>query len=307
LLKGSVFLPSNVLGITWRLLRPPTLTASLAPVLVGTGLAIADRKFDFWLFFCMLIASMLIQSGANMINEYMDYKRGLDHKGMVGIAGTIVRDGIAPGVVLAAFWVTIFIAVMLGVYICAHTSWWVAVAGVISMVVMYFYSGGPHPISYTPFGEITAGFFMGPVIVMISYFIESGHLARHVFWISLPIGLLIGAILLANNLRDYDHDVQGGRKTLPIILGKRGGAFLLGGSFILSYVMIILLVATRQVTPWALITLLLVFSTFKIPNRFLVTNEGQQLQNAFKATSLTLIRFSLLLFISLIIGAYIKI
>ncbi len=298
---------SNTLAITWRLLRPPTLTASLAPVLVGTGLAIADHKFDFWLFLSMLIASMLIQAGANMINEYMDYKRGLDHKDMVGIAGTIVRDGIAPGVVLAAFWVTIAIAVILGGFIAATTSWWVAVAGVISMVVMYFYSGGPHPISYTPFGEITAGFFMGPVIIMITYFIESGHLSSHAFWTSLPIGLLIGAILLANNLRDYDHDLQGGRKTIPIIFGKKGGAIVLGGSFILSYILIIVLIATRQVTPWALITLLLVFSTSKIPKRFLVTNDGQRLQDAFKATSLTLIRFSLLLFISLLIGAFIKI
>ncbi len=297
----------NILVIAWRLLRPPTLTASLAPVLVGTGLAIAEQKFHFWLFLSMLISSMLIQAGANMINEYMDYKRGLDHKDMVGIAGTIVRDGIAPGLVLAAFWLTILIAVLLGVYISSSTSWWVAVVGVISMGVMYLYSGGPHPISSTPFGEVTAGFFMGPVIVMISYYIQSGHLSYHAFWTSLPIGLLIGAILLANNLRDYVHDVQGGRKTLPIILGKKGGATVLGGTFILSYALILLLVATKQLTPWALITLLLVFSTYKIPGRFLVTSEGQELQSAFKATSLTLIRFSFVLFLSLLIGAFIRI
>ncbi len=242
-----------------------------------------------------------------MINEYMDFKRGLDHKDMVGIAGTIVRDGISPVAVLAAFWLTIAIAVLLGVYIAASTSWWVAVAGLISMVVMYLYSGGPHPISYTPFGEVTAGFFMGPVIVMISYYIQSGHLSLHAFWSSLPIGLLIGAILLANNLRDYDHDVKGGRKTLPIILGKKGGATVLGGTFFLSYALIVLLVATRQVTPWALITLLLVFSTYRLPARFLVTSDGPALQSAFKATSLTLIRFSFVLFLALLVGAFIRI
>lgn len=298
---------TNGLGIAWRLLRPPTLTASLAPVLVGTGLAIAEQKFHFLLFLFMLIASMLIQAAANMINEYMDYKRGLDHKDMVGIAGTIVRDNISPNVVLGAFLLSIAIAVILGLYITIHSSIWVAVTGVLSMGVMYLYSGGPRPISSTPFGEVTAGFFMGPVIVIISYFIQSGHLTWHAFLTSLPIGLLIGAILLANNLRDYEHDIVGGRRTLPIIFGKQGGAIILAGTFWLSYLLLIVLVATRQLTPWALIVLLLSFSTVRIPRRFLVTTVGQELQAAFKATSLTLIRFSGLLFIALLIGAFIHI
>ncbi len=297
----------NGFAIAWRLLRPPTLTASLAPVLVGAGLAIAGHRFDLWLFLAMLIASMLIQAGANMINEYMDYKRGLDNKDMVGIAGTIVRDGVAPGVVLFAFSLAIGIAVLLGAYIAVRSSWWVAVTGVVSLGVMYLYSGGPYPISYTPFGEVTAGFFMGPVIVMITYYILTHHLTWHAFLASLPVGLLIGAILLANNLRDFEHDVQGGRRTLPIVLGKKGGATALGATFILSYALIVVFVATRQITPWALLTLLLVFSTTPIPRRFLLTNAGQELQAAFKATSLTLIRFSAVLFVSLLLGAFIHI
>src|SRR5699024_5175743 len=159
--------------VWWRLLRPHTLTASFVPVFVGTMLAYIDGHFHLFLFLAMLIASILIQSATNMFNEYYDYKLGLDTEKSVGIGGTIVRDGVKPRTVLRLGFAFFGIALLLGLYISMTTSWWIAVIGLVSMLFGYLYTGGPIPIAYTPFGEVTSGFFMGTVIMGISYFIQS--------------------------------------------------------------------------------------------------------------------------------------
>ncbi|KYP80996.1 hypothetical protein AYW79_10395 [Ferroacidibacillus organovorans] len=288
----------------WNLLRPKTLTASITPVLVGTGVALLHHPLRTSLFLSMLIASMLIQAAANMINEYYDFVRGLDSKEMTGIAGAIVRDNMSPRTVVLITWVTLAIAFLLGIYICASTSWWVAVFGAASMLFMYLYSGGPKPISATPLGEVTAGLAMGPVIILIAYFIQVGHLSTVAWWVSAPVGLLIGAILLANNLRDLEHDRPGGRKTLPILLGKARAIKVLGAAFALSYLILIALVLTRMLPPWVLLSLLSIPLSSRVPRAFKAATTRDELQAAFENTSKTLIAFGFLLFIGLLIARF---
>lgn len=292
----------RIMTLGWRLLRPPTLTASIAPVLVGTGLAVHYAPFHTLLFLAMLISSMLIQAVANMINEYYDFKRGLDNEHMVGIAGTIVRDNVKPNTVLMIAIGTLVLSVLLGFYIASTTSWWVAVVGVCSMVFMYLYSSGPHPISSTPFGEITAGIIMGPVIILISYFIQTGHVTSRAAIASLPIALLIGAILLANNIRDIAHDTKGGRHTLPIVLGRARGIRTLLITFILAYAIIIIMMLFQVLSWWSLLTFLAIPIALRGPRLFASTQEPKQLQQAFKMVSQTLIVFAVLLFISLLLS-----
>ena len=208
--------------VWWQLTRPHTLTAAFAPVLLGTALAIEETGIHWGLFLAMLIASLLIQAATNMFNEYYDFKRGLDNENSVGIGGAIVRHGIKPKTVLSLAFGLYGIAVLLGVYICMNTSWWVAVVGLISLAAGYLYTGGPLPIAYTPFGEIVAGFFMGVLIILISFYIQTGTVTATSVLVSVPSFLLVGAILLANNIRDLDGDKEFGRKTLAILLGRKG-------------------------------------------------------------------------------------
>src|SRR5699024_461431 len=97
------------------------------------------------------------------------------------------------------------------------------------------YTGGPLPIAYTPFGELFSGFLMGTVIIGISYFIQTLTLSTDVIWISIPIAIFIGAILLANNIRDLDNDEQSGRKTIAILLGRKNAIRFLGLMFVIAY------------------------------------------------------------------------
>ena len=243
--------------VWWQMTRPHTLTAAFVPVLLGTALALKHGKIHFGLFFAMLIASLLIQAATNMFNEYFDFKRGLDTAQSVGIGGTIVRDGInKPKTVLNLAFGFYGIALLLGIYICANSSWWLAVVGLICMAVGYFYTGGPFPIAYTPFGEILSGFFMGMLIILIAFFIQTGTVSSTSILVSVPSTILVGMIMLSNNIRDLDGDKENGRKTVAILLGKKGAIYLLTGMFTFSFLWVLVLIITGVLPVWTALVIL---------------------------------------------------
>lgn len=247
------YLPVNSgWSIWWKMLRPHTLTASFVPVTIGSALSLPYAHFRIDLFFAMLLACMLIQAATNIFNEYYDYSRGLDQAHSVGIGGTIVRDGIAPNLVLRLAQITLAVAFIIGLYIANATSWWLLVCGLVSATIGYLYSGGPYPISATPFGEIVSGFWMGVVIILISFFIQTQTILLETIFVSIPTALLIGAILMSNNLRDLEND-KPYRKTLAIMLGRTVATKTLILMFILAYLGIILLVSFGIVGPWSLL------------------------------------------------------
>ncbi|MFD1040187.1 1,4-dihydroxy-2-naphthoate polyprenyltransferase [Virgibacillus byunsanensis] len=291
--------------VWWRLLRPHTLTASFVPVFVGTMLAYTNGPLNIFLFLAMLLASMLIQSATNMFNEYYDYARGLDTEDSVGIGGTIVRDGISAKTVLYLAISFFSIAIILGVYISIASSWWIAVIGLVCMLFGYLYTGGPLPIAYTPFGELFAGFFMGTVIIGISYFIQTLTLTANVIWVSIPIAIFIGSIMLANNIRDLDGDKENGRKTIAILLGRKNAIRFLALLFILAYGYTALFVATGILPLWSLITIITIPKAKNVILNFKGKTEPIEMMPAMVATGKTNTMYGFLLGISLLISKFI--
>ncbi|WP_404404492.1 1,4-dihydroxy-2-naphthoate polyprenyltransferase [Jeotgalibacillus malaysiensis] len=290
--------------IWWQLTRPHTLTAAFVPVLLGTVLALNYAEMDWLLFLAMLTASILIQAAANMINEYFDYVRGLDNENSVGIGGAIVRNGVKPKTVINLAYTLFGVALLLGIYICVNSSWWIAVIGLICMAAAYFYTGGPVPIAYTPFGELAAGFFMGFVIILISFYIQTGMINTIAMFVSIPVSILVGAILLANNIRDLDGDKENGRKTIAILLGRKYAIYFLASMFATAYGFVIILVITGAVTPWMLISFLSIPKAVKATKGFIGKTKPMQMMPAMKATAQTNTIFGFLLSIGLLIGYF---
>ncbi|RWR05928.1 1,4-dihydroxy-2-naphthoate polyprenyltransferase [Siminovitchia fortis] len=298
--------PEKGWRIWWRLTRPHTLTAAFVPVLLGTVLAAKHYSIHGLLFAAMLIASLLIQAATNMFNEYFDFARGLDTKHSVGIGGAIVRNGVKPGTVLGLGFAFFGTALLLGVYISANSSWWLAAIGLVCMAAGYFYTGGPYPIAYTPFGEITSGFFMGFVITQIAYFIQAGKIDSISVLASIPISILIGSIMLANNIRDLDGDRESGRKTIAILLGRKKAIQLLAAMFIVSYLFILALILFFSLSPWLLITFASIPKAVRAVKGFIGKTEPVQMMPAMKATAQTNTIFGFLLAISFLISNLIK-
>ncbi len=223
------------------LTRPHTLTASFVPVFVGTASVLLFADIRWGMFFLMLIATVLIQSATNMFNEYYDFKRGLDSHESVGIAGAIVRNGMSPRLVLTIALIFYSIAAVIGIIITVNSSWWILIIGAVSMAVGYLYTGGPFPISWTPFGEIFAGFFMGTIIIMITFFIHTGTLHVFPLLISIPPAITIGLLNMANNIRDRKKDKESGRKTFVILVGKPFAVMTSAALLLFSYIFLIYL------------------------------------------------------------------
>lgn len=221
------------------LTRPHTLTASFVPVFVGTASVLLFVDIRWGMFFLMLIATILIQSATNMFNEYYDFKRGLDSHESVGIAGAIVRNGMSPRLVLTIALIFYGIAAVIGIIITINSSWWILIIGAVSMAVGYLYTGGPFPISWTPFGEIFAGFFMGTVIIMITFYIHTGTLHVFPLLMSIPPAITIGLLNMANNIRDRRKDKESGRKTFVILVGKPFAVMTSAALLLFSYIFLI--------------------------------------------------------------------
>lgn len=293
----------------WLLMRPHTLTAAVVPVLVGTATAKlfllgSEDHINIVLFLAMLLACLLIQAATNMFNEYYDFKKGLDDHTSVGIGGAIVRNGMSPKLVMnlaIAFYV---VAALLGLFIAAHSSFWLIPIGIVCMAVGYLYTGGPFPISWTPFGELFSGVFMGMFIILIAFFIQTGNVQGYAFWISIPIVITIGLINMANNIRDRVKDKASGRKTLPILLGKNNSIRFMALMYIIAYAWVIY---TVFFVPGGSLFYLLVLLSFPFPvkaiRRFKKNDTPAEMMPAMAATGKTNTVFGLLYALGIYISA----
>ncbi|MCM3677209.1 1,4-dihydroxy-2-naphthoate polyprenyltransferase [Peribacillus simplex] len=288
--------------IWWELIRPHTLTAAFVPVLLGTVIALLEDGVNWLLFAAMMIASILIQAATNLFNEYYDFKRGLDTEESVGIGGGIVRHGMTPKLIMTLALGMYAIALLLGIYICAASSWWLAAVGLVCMLVGYLYTGGPLPISYTPFGELFSGLFMGFLIILIAFFIQTGFVSSTAILIAIPSGILVGLINLSNNLRDHDGDKAHGRKTMPVVMGRKNALTFMAIMFAFSYLWLVGLVLTESVTAWILLAYLSIPKAMAAIKGFVGKTQPITMVPAMKATAQTNTFFGLLMAIGLFIS-----
>lgn len=245
-----------VLSEWFRLARPFTLTAAAVPVVFGTALAAKDGFFSFFPFLAMLLASILIQAATNMFNEYYDNERGLDTPESVGISGSIVKGNLTSRAVILGALLCYTVALFLGLYLVWVGGILILLLGCLSALGGYFYSAGPRPIAYTPASELTVFLFMGVLIVVISYAVQTTFVSATAILAALPIGGPVAAILLGNNIRDMASDRIGGRRTIPIVFGRARAIWIYRLFLIEAYAVVLLLVFSGVVGWPALIAFL---------------------------------------------------
>jgi 1,4-dihydroxy-2-naphthoate octaprenyltransferase len=235
--------------VWWHTVRPWSYTAAVIPVLLGASIAAYDGAINWWLLLLTVIGSVAIQGGTNLVNEYYDDRKGIDKVQVFGIGGAIQRGQLAARHVLIAGLGAFAVGSLIGLYLVSVTGPFIFWLGVISVATGFFYTAGPFALAYVGLGEIAVFIFMGPVIVIGSYFVQARQLSLPVVIASLPVGFLVAAILHANNLRDLDIDRQFGKRTLATVLGRSGANieyFLLVGG---TYVSLVVMVALGLV-PW---------------------------------------------------------
>src|SRR5579884_860971 len=184
-------------------IRVPTLPAAVVPVLVGTALAVAGRHFRPGVFVATVAASLLIQIGTNLANDYFDFQSGADDHTRVGPRRITAGRG---ETVLRAALATFGAAAALGVYLSIVGGWPILLIGLASILAGIAYTGGPYPLGYHGLGDLFTFVFFGVLAVCGTYYLQTGSLSSVAVLASVPVGCLVTAILVVNNIRDADTD-----------------------------------------------------------------------------------------------------
>lgn len=206
-----------------RIVEIRTKIISMGTFLSGSLFALATTQSWSWpRFLVMLLAVLFVDMGTTGFNSYFDFINGTDRAQYnLEKDKVLVHEGVSPSLALLIS-VTLFIlAAILGLLLAHWTSYWLIPIGGVSMMVGFLYTGGPYPISRTPFGELFAGGFLGSLLFVLSYYVQTLTFKWSAIVVSLPLLLLIGEILMVNNSCDRIADEIAGRRTLAILLGEQ--------------------------------------------------------------------------------------
>ncbi len=202
-------------------IRPPTLTAAIVPVAVGTGVAIRDGHWMPLAAFAALVGALALQIGANFANDLSDFRRGADNESRLGPPRATQLGLLTQRQVTIGILVSFVVATVVGLYLVVLGGWPIIAIGLASMVAAVTYTGGPWPFGYRGLGEVFVFIFFGVVAVAGTYYVQAEMLSWHVIGASVPVALTVTAILVVNNVRDIDTDRLAGKYTLAVYLGRR--------------------------------------------------------------------------------------
>ncbi len=248
--------PSGI-ALWMKAMRVPFLQATFIPVILGSVIAWqVTHAFRWDLFFLALLGASLIHIATNMFNDYFDFKSGNDlqvqHQNPFAGGGRILTAGlITPPRHLLVSTTCLVLGCLIGLYfVLALQLYWLFWLGLIGVVSSYFYVGPPFRLAYQGVGEFIVGVNFGPVMTLGSYYVQTGSLTQALepFLASIPIGLLITAVLWINEFPDMDADRAVGKKTLVLRLGYMRSVSVYLGLVAASYLLIVLYAMLRVFT-----------------------------------------------------------
>ena len=297
---------SGVAPPIWRVwllaARPPTLPAAVAPVLVGTAVATIDGPFSVGLFFQVLAAAILIQIGVNFANDLSDFRRGADTPERLGPPRAVAQGWLSERQMLGGAVVVFGGAIAIGISLTIAAGWPILVAGAASCIAAVAYTGGPWPYGYHGLGDAICFAFFGVVAVMGSGYVQSGELTWELAAASIPVGCLVTAILVANNLRDIDTDRSAGKRTLAVVLGERATRLEYVLLVVIAFGAILVFAATGMLPRWTAIALAALALAAPLCRLVLAGTSGVALIAVLKRTAMLHLAVGVLLAIGAVIG-----
>jgi 1,4-dihydroxy-2-naphthoate polyprenyltransferase len=229
-------------GRAWLLaIRVPTLSAAVVPVLVGTALAIRAHHANALIFVVVLCAALAIQIGTNLTNDLFDFQKGADTGERLGPVRVVQAGLLSQKQVARASLLSFAAAALLGLYLVKIGGWPILLVGLASIASGIAYTGGPWPLGYHGLGDVFVFIFFGVVAVVGTFYLQAGSVSGAALIASMPVAMLVTAILVVNNLRDVDTDRKAGKRTLAVRLGPNAArieyAILVLGAYVGAAVM----------------------------------------------------------------------
>ena len=243
-------------------LRSPFFTATIVPVTLGASVAWSHAgEFHWGLFLLALAGGLFLHAGTNVMNDFFDHRSGTDEMNVqyvrpfTGGSRMIQKGLLTPKEVL---WESIFFyvgAVLVGVILTVHRGHPILILGAIGLFCGYFYTGTPLVLAARGLGELVIGLNFGLLMVMGSYYVQTGRFSAEPLLTAIPVALLIALVVFINEFQDMESDGRAGRRTLVVRLGKRRSARVYLALLSLCYVTVLVFVSLRLISPFSLIVL----------------------------------------------------
>jgi len=284
--------------------RPWSLSMTFVSIATGFAYASANHGFSTGLFLLTLLAGILGHLAANLMNDYLDVKNGVDFDSVLTAQyrpHPLLEGKIALKSVYRVSVIMFFMTAMIGLYLVFIKGLLLLWIGMAGLFLALSYTAPPFKYKYKGLGEIGVLLIWGPLMTGGSYFIQSQTMTWDIIIVSIPIGLLVALVLLINNVRDYTSDSSQNIKTLPIIFSKQGGLHIYTGIIMLTYLWVIVISLIGPLSPWSLIVLLSCPLAIKM-----IRKMYREIPNDADAETAKLdTMFGVLLLISIILGNYV--
>ncbi len=261
--------PTGLMGLAevwYTELRAPFFTASLVPVFLGAAVAWSmQRVFDPTLFLLTVAGVLFLHAGTNIANDYFDHKNGNDEinkeylSPFTGGSRMIQKGYLQPNSLLKASFLFFGAGALTGYYLYLATGGrlilGLMLVGLLSGV---FYSSPPFNLGNYGVGELLAGLNLGILVTLGSYYVQAGTITSEVAAVSIPVGLLMAAVLYVNEFPDYNADKTVGKNHLVVRLGRRRAVYGFITIITAAYAALVTGVLTGLVTPFTLLGFLTV-------------------------------------------------
>lgn len=283
--------------------RPRTLPAAAAPVVVGAAVAWYAGVFQWLPALAALAGALLLQIGANLANDIFDYQKGADTHARLGPVRVTQAGLLRPRQVLAGMWLTFGLAALVGVYLIWVGGWPILVVGALAILAALAYTGGPFPFGYYGLGDVFVFIFFGLAAVCGTYYVQAGTVSALAAWAAVPMGLLVTAIIVVNNLRDIDTDRAAGKRTLAVRLGARGARYeylgLVAGAYVAA-----LAIWLSGVGPAGVLLTVVSLPRAVFWTRVVFATDGRPLNAALAGTGQLALLYALLFAMGLLLQPY---
>jgi 1,4-dihydroxy-2-naphthoate polyprenyltransferase len=240
----------------FEITRPFSFTASITPVAVGGALAAVDGVFSWPLFLVALLAGVLLHVGTNVINEIYDVRKGIDTITSPRASHALLKGRIDEREAFVIVGASFALALALGGYLIYARGWPILLLGILGAVGGYGYTAPPLQLKYHALGLPLVFALMGPLMVMGGYFAASGTWSLGAFIISIPVGLLVTAILHGNEWRDISDDARADISTFSIRYGRSAAHIAYVSMVVGAYIVLGLSAALGVVPSMALFAVL---------------------------------------------------
>jgi 1,4-dihydroxy-2-naphthoate octaprenyltransferase len=227
-------------------MRAPFLTAAIVPVILGTCVAWASTGvFHLDIFLLTLIAGMFIHVGSNIANDYYDHKSGTDDinvdyvRPFTGGSRMIQKGWMSPREVFAEAVIFFMMGGAIGVYLAYTRGWEILILGIIGVGSGFFYTAPPFRFVSRGYGEVFIGLNFGVLMTLGAYFVQTQVLAWEAVFPSIPVAILITAVLYINEFPDHDADEAVEKYTIVVRLGRARAAKGYGVLMVFVYLSIL--------------------------------------------------------------------